>query len=57
MNPIRGYFDTWADIYDAELRTNPSEDVDFYRRQAKKADGPVLEIGCGTGCVYIEDTR
>lgn len=29
------------------------EDVAFYRSLASQADGPVLELGCGTGRVYL----
>lgn len=54
MNPIREYFDAWSGIYDAELRADPGEDVAFYRRRARRADGPVLEVGCGTGRIYLE---
>jgi len=28
-------------------------EVDFYVQQARKADGPVLELGCGTGRILI----
>ena len=28
-------------------------DTSFYLREAKKARGPVLEVGCGTGRVYL----
>ncbi|MGC8937008.1 MAG: class I SAM-dependent methyltransferase [Candidatus Methanomethylicaceae archaeon] len=30
------------------------EDVEFYKREAKKASGKVLEVGCGTGRIYLE---
>ncbi|MDH5806946.1 MAG: class I SAM-dependent methyltransferase [Candidatus Methanomethylicaceae archaeon] len=30
------------------------EDIEFYRNEARKAQGKVLEIGCGTGRIYLE---
>lgn len=30
------------------------EDLEFYKREAKKASGKVLEVGCGTGRIYLE---
>lgn len=47
-------FDAWADVYDVLHQHEESDDVPFYVEQAKQADGPVLEIGCGTGRVYLE---
>jgi SAM-dependent methyltransferase len=46
-----------ADLYDhvAPYRTRP--DVTFFVDEAKKAAGPVLEIGCGTGRVLIPTAR
>ena len=44
-----------AEMYDgdyAHLRT-PRGDVDFYVDEAKRAGGPVLEIGCGTGRILV----
>ena len=44
-----------ADLYDAdyeEIRT-PCGDVDFYVEEARGADGPVVEFGCGTGNPYF----
>jgi SAM-dependent methyltransferase len=31
-----------------------TEDIDFYKKEAKKAKGKVLEVGCGTGRIYLE---
>ncbi len=32
---------------------NPSGDVAFYRKLAHEAQGPVLELGCGTGRILL----
>lgn len=42
----------WADYYD-EIFGALSADLDFYRREARAAGGPVLEIGCGTGRLLL----
>lgn len=49
-------FAGWASVYDTVYadRTRDTEDVAFYRDLAEEADGPTLEIGCGTGRVYLE---
>jgi len=46
-----------ADLYDfvAPYRARP--DIDFYVDAAKGANGPVLEVGCGTGRVLIPTAR
>ena len=31
-----------------------TEDIDFYKKEAKEAKGKVLEVGCGTGRIYLE---
>ncbi len=47
----RGW-DAYAPFYDWEnAQTVGRRDVPFWRRLAKSADGPVLELGCGTGRV------
>ena len=54
VDPADDYADVASD-YDAiyaELRS--SADVDFYRRLAVAAEGPVLELGTGTGRVLLE---
>lgn len=45
-------FSGWADYYDA-IHKEHEEDIDFYLEEMEKADGKVLEIGCGTGRIYI----
>lgn len=54
MTDAERYFDAWSGIYDAEVADDGGEDVAFYRELALDADGPVLEIGCGTGRIYLE---
>src|SRR5438105_10609976 len=47
-------WDTYAPFYDWEnAQTLGRRDVPFWRRLASQADGPVLELGCGTGRVTI----
>jgi SAM-dependent methyltransferase len=50
------YYDVWAQFYDAEHR-ELRDDIEFYVDLATEADGPVLEVGCGTGRVYLELLR
>lgn len=48
-------FDAWAKYYDKILiGLGGNEDVEFYKKEAKKAKGRVLEVACGTGRVYLE---
>lgn len=55
MSAPETYFDSIAEFYDA---VNPIEhDIEFWVDQARDADGAVLEIGCGTGRVYLELLR
>ncbi|MFB6220931.1 MAG: class I SAM-dependent methyltransferase [Halolamina sp.] len=42
-----------ADLYDLQF-AEPRGDVPFYRDAAERADGPTLELACGTGRVYLE---
>lgn len=58
------YFDRLAPFYDEiiEARHDGEEDyssekLGFYVDQGRRADGPVLELGCGTGQVYLELRR
>lgn len=55
------YFDPFAELYDApkdadeeELVPWTGDDVAFYRELAEDSDGPALEIGVGTGRIYLE---
>ncbi len=48
-----GYpFDDWADIYD-KVYADLAHDIPFYLHHAAASDGPVLELGCGTGRVSL----
>ncbi|WP_255170237.1 class I SAM-dependent methyltransferase [Natrononativus amylolyticus] len=52
------YFDDVAAFYDAVYRQQAdSGDVAFYREIAREVDGSVLEVGCGTGRIYLELRR
>jgi ubiquinone/menaquinone biosynthesis C-methylase UbiE len=51
-------WDDYAPFYDWEnARTLGRRDVPFWRRVAAEADGPVLELGCGTGRVSLPLAR
>jgi SAM-dependent methyltransferase len=54
MTRIEDYFDAWSEFYDAELAARDPDDVGFYRERASAVDGPVLELGCGTGRITLE---
>lgn len=48
-------FEDYAALYDVIHESkNSGEDVEFYVEEVKKVDGKVLEIGCGTGRIYLE---
>jgi SAM-dependent methyltransferase len=46
-----------AEAYDYVGPYQERDDVDFFVQAAKDANGPVLEIGCGTGRVLIPTAR
>ena len=46
-------FDEWAKVYDI-IDSDVKKDIPFYVNQAKRANGKVLEIGVGTGRIYLE---
>src|SRR4051795_1268292 len=51
-------WDEYAPFYDWEnARTLGRRDVAFWRRAASKADGQVLELGCGTGRIALPLAR
>jgi ubiquinone/menaquinone biosynthesis C-methylase UbiE len=51
-------WDEYAPFYDWEnAQTLGRRDVPFWRRVASTADGPVLELGCGTGRVSVPLAR
>lgn len=49
-----GYPDDWAPYYQAHLAEFDREDVAYYRDRATAAEGPVLEMACGTGRIYLD---
>lgn len=53
----RGW-DDYAPFYDWEnARTLQRRDVEFWQRLAAAQDGPVLELGCGTGRIAVPVAR
>lgn len=57
MDATREFFDSWAPFYDANYGDRDIGDEDFYLELARQTDGPVLEVGCGTGRIYLELLR
>lgn len=57
MHAARGFFDAWAEFYDVEYGEQDIGDEEFYVDLARQADGPVLEVGCRTGRIYLELLR
>lgn len=56
-HPAQDFFDEIAELYDPAHRDRDLGDESFYRELAMGADGPVLEVGCGTGRIYLELLR
>jgi len=46
-----------AEFYDHVVPYRNRQDVDFFVEMAKESNGPVLEVGCGTGRVLIPTAR
>lgn len=59
MDPTGGYdSDAFvAEFYDEVVPYRDRADVDFYLDTARDADGPLLEVGCGTGRILIPTAR
>lgn len=43
-----------VEFMDAVYRDADRDDVDYYLDRASDVEGPVLELGCGTGRIYLE---
>lgn len=57
---MKGYegWDDYADYYDWEnAQTVGKRDIAFWKRMASSVDGPILELGCGTGRVALPVAR
>ena len=51
-------WDAYADFYDWEnAQTLDRRDVKFWQSMAERTNGPILELGCGTGRVTIPVAR
>ncbi|MEE8442209.1 MAG: methyltransferase domain-containing protein [Dehalococcoidia bacterium] len=48
---MSSYGDIWVDMYDSVHTL--TDDISFWVEEALASDGPVLELGCGTGRVAI----
>src|SRR6266566_7685061 len=60
VSPTEGCkgWDDYADFYDWEnAQTLDRRDVRFWQDMAARANGPVLELGCGTGRVTLPIAR
>ena len=57
MNHAAGYeeYAFIADLYDYVVPYRNRPDVSFFVEAAVAAEGPVLEVGCGTGRVLDPD--
>lgn len=49
-----GYPAAWAPFYAAHMDEIERSDVTHYVEEARAAEGPVLEMACGTGRIYLE---
>ena len=51
---IKNQYINTAKLYDLDQRDNLIADIPFYLEYAKKLNGKILELGCGTGRISIE---
>lgn len=56
-HPAEDFFDELAELYDPAHRNRGVGDESFYRELAMESAGPVLEVGCGTGRIYLDLLR
>lgn len=55
---VRRFYDACAAFYDEDYEAiGRGEDVAFYVERARRAGGPVLEMGCGSGRVLLPSAR
>jgi SAM-dependent methyltransferase len=54
---LRSYYRVAAPFHDADVEAQRRADVPFYVDIARRAGGPVFEVGCGTGRVGLEILR
>jgi SAM-dependent methyltransferase len=52
VSDITDQYDEWAKVYDI-IYGEYMDDLDFYKKEAKNSEGKVLEVGCGTGRIYL----
>jgi SAM-dependent methyltransferase len=57
MDDAEAFFDAHAELYDRIYAERDLADTDFYVDRGRAADGPVLEVACGTGRVYLDLLR
>lgn len=58
---VAAFYDAHPRVYDAAIaaggdpdQADATDDIGFYRGLAERADGPALEVGVGTGRVYLK---
>ncbi|MEO0565715.1 MAG: class I SAM-dependent methyltransferase, partial [Chloroflexota bacterium] len=49
---MTAFYTTVARYYDAE-NADKTDDIDFYTELAEEIDGPILDVGCGSGRVVL----
>lgn len=57
MSGIEDEYEVVAGLYDYVAPYTERQDIAFYAEMAKESQGPVLELGCGTGRVLIPTAR
>lgn len=54
MSDEAAYWDSVAELYDYQHPNDEFADLSFYQWLLRENSGPVLEIACGTGRIYLE---